>query len=104
MATSKRGRGKRPPTIPVVAPFPAPAPGLVPMGRTVKVEIKKGANQSITYVLTDGSKMTLMPIIAGIERSLNKLAANGDPLYQAQIGFFLKLDTRKKLKQRRTRK
>jgi hypothetical protein len=97
LATSKRGKRKRPSAVPVVSPFPAAAPVLVPMGRTVKVEIKKGANQTLTYVLTDGSKMTLMPIIAGIERSLNKFASNGDPIYQAQIGFFLKLDKHKKL-------
>lgn len=94
---------KRPPAVPVVTPFAAPAPGLVPMGRTVKVEIKKGANQTLTYALSDGSKMTLMPIIAAIERSLNKVAPNGDPLYQAQIGFFLKLDKHKQRK-RGTRK
>ncbi len=82
------------PAVPVASFIPA----LPPMGRSVKVDVKNASGTSIQYKLSDGSNMTLTPIVASIERSLTKVAPTGDPLYQAQVGFFLKIDVPKKLK------
>jgi hypothetical protein len=76
-------------------------PHLVEMGRTVKLENRRiSRDEGLVYKLSDGSTVTMIPILATVERSLSKYNAAGDPIYQFQAGFVVKVDVPKRLKRK----
>ena len=86
---------------PVTPITPQVPPVLVEMGRTVKLEIKRiSRDEGVTYRLKDGSTVTMVPIITSVERSLSKYNATGEPIYQMQAGFLVKVDVAKRLKRK----
>ena len=97
MASRRKKRKKRARRASVVLP---PAPALVDLGRTVPVTVTKGADDDVTLSLSDGTKLKMKPVIIGIERSIGKYNAMGEPIYQIQAGFVIQVTVPKKLKQK----
>lgn len=75
------------------------------MGRTTKLTSKRTSEaEGISYRLSDGAKVTVVPIITSVERSLSKYNVAGEPIYQLQAGFFIKVDVPAKLKRKVSKK
>lgn len=74
--------------------------GLVDMGKKTEVKIKKASVDEIVYMLDDGTKLRLRPVIALAERSLNRYTPQGDPLYQINVGLIIQTDVPRKLKRK----
>jgi hypothetical protein len=92
---SKRSGGG---IVPGLSATPA---AIVEMGRTTKLTSKRTSEaEGIAYRLSDGAKVTMVPIITSVERSLSKYNITGEPIYQLQAGFFVKVDVPAKLKRK----
>jgi hypothetical protein len=96
VASKKRGRQRRRPGSIVVPPPPA----IIDLGRTVPVTVKKGSDDDVTLSLSDGTKLKMKPVVIGIERSLGKYNAMGEPIYQIQAGFIMQFTVPKSLKRK----
>jgi hypothetical protein len=70
------------------------------MGRTVSVTVKRASAEQIVYTLSDGTKLTLRPVLMNIERSLNKYTPLGDPIYQLGTGLMMQTVVPRKLKKK----
>jgi len=70
------------------------------MGRKVSVTVKRASAEQIVYTLSDGTKLTLRPVLMNIERSLSKYNPLGDPIYQLGTGLIMQTVVPKKLKKK----
>jgi hypothetical protein len=85
-------------TAAVAAVVPTAVP--VDMGKKVSVKVKSSSADEIVYTLSDGTKLTLRPVLMNIERSLNKFNPLGDPIYQLGTGLVMQTVVPKKLKRK----
>jgi hypothetical protein len=95
LASAKKKARTRRRAVEVVSGPPIAA--LVPMGKSVSVKIVKASADEIVYTLSDGTRLRLKPIVASVDRSLEKYNALGEPLYQINAGMFLQTIVTKKL-------
>ena len=77
-----------------------PAPQFVDLGRKIDVKIKKASAEEILLTLSDGTTLHVRPIVIGIERSLEKYNALGEPIYQINVGMVLQTKVPPKLKRK----
>jgi hypothetical protein len=77
-----------------------PVMPLIEMGKKVGVKVKSSSTEEIVYTLSDGTKLHLRPILANVERSLEKFNPTGDPLYQVAAALLIHTVVPKKLKRK----
>lgn len=66
-------------------------------GKTVDLTITKSQESASTYHLSDGTIVTVRPIIAEVARSTNKFNEIGEPIYVVRTGFLVTAKVHKKL-------
>jgi hypothetical protein len=76
------------------------APPLIDLGRKVSVSVKKATAEDIRLTLSDGTNLILRPIVAGIERSIEKYNPSGEPIYQINVALIVQTEVSKKLKRK----
>jgi hypothetical protein len=96
VATKKR-KSAKPKAPEIVMP---PAPPVIDLGKRIALTVKRTSADEITFELSDGAKVLVKPVLMGIERSLQKYNAAGDPLYQVNAGLMVNVVVPKKLKRK----
>jgi len=77
--------------------FEPPVPDI---GKSVAIEVKKADEQWSLYILKDGTKLRIRPIVNFITRSKELYNQAGDPVYKFQTGLIVHAEVPKKLKRK----
>lgn len=78
----------------------APSPQLIDLGRKVEVTVRKASAEKLVLSLSDGTELHLRPLVAGIERSLEKYNPAGEPIYQVNVALMVQAKVPPRLKRK----
>jgi hypothetical protein len=86
-------------TVALKASLEGASPAMVvnPFGETQQRKIVGSKIAVSEFTLSDGTKLTVRPMVADIRRAVNQFSANGEPLYFLTVGTTISTKAPKKL-------
>lgn len=91
--------GKRSPSG-IAGPHVVGANPLAGVGPTVPVDIKTAVEEWSEYRLSDGSVLSVKPLVADVRRVKGKFNDHGDPLYLVTGGMVIRTKAPRKLRRK----